>query len=70
MTMSDYNSDEQPILSETSRTHDQQQPETTTHGHSLSLSGFDIPSSDLGLDSIISKSESNPEKWAELDFQF
>ena len=66
--MSDHNSDEHPTLSDSSQTQNQQETETT---HTLST--LDIPSSDLGLDSIIAPSEldspPNPEQWAELDSQ-
>jgi hypothetical protein len=72
MTMSDHNSDEHPTLSDSSQTQNQQQTETTMNTHTLST--FDIPSSDLGLDSIIAPSElespPKPEQWAELDSQF
>lgn len=72
MTMSDHNSDEHPVLSDSSQTQNQQQTETTMNTNSLSA--LDIPSSDLGLDSIIAPSEldspPNPEQWAELDSQF
>lgn len=65
MTMSNYNNDEHPVPSGSSKTQELQQSETT-----ISLSGLDIPSSDLDLDSIIAPSQANPEQWAELDSQF
>jgi hypothetical protein len=68
MTMNDYNDDEhRPVLSGSSQSQNQQQSETTPN--TLSLTGLDIPSSDLGLDSIIAPSEQKPE-WAGLDSQF
>ena len=64
----DYNSDERRIPSQSSQTQRQQQEEPTTTA--ISLSGLDIPSSDLDLGSIIALSELDspkPEQWAELD---
>lgn len=68
LTMSDYNNDDNHILPKSSQTQGKQQPETTIDINSLST--LDIPSSDLGLDAIITPSEpKNPEQWAELDSQ-
>ena len=66
--MSDHNGNEHLALSDSSQAQNQHQTETTH-----SLSALDIPSSDLGLDSIIAPTEPdsppNPEQWAELDSQ-
>ena len=62
MTMNDY-SDKHPALPSSSQPQQQQPPEATAN--TLSLSGLDIPTSDLDLDYIIAPSKPNPEQWAE-----
>lgn len=63
---------EHPIVSGSFQTQNKQKTETTMNAHSLAA--LDIPSSDLGLDSIIAPPEldppPNPQQWAELDSQF
>jgi len=72
MTMNGYNNNNDglriPSQSSSSQTQSQQQPETRMN--TVSLSGLDIPSSELDLGSIIAPSEldsPNPKQWAELD---
>lgn len=70
MTMSDYNSDGLRVLSQSSQTETDRQPEATMNN--ISLPALDI-SSNLDLGSIITPSEldsPNPEQWAELDSHF